>query len=147
MKKALAEARKALAKQEVPIGAIIVDSNDKIIARGHNLVEKKNSQLGHAEIIAIEKACKKIGDWRLNNCYLYVTLEPCTMCMGLIKLTRIKKVVFAAKSPKFGYQLDNNTTLSLYKKRVVGNLEGLCSEEAIDLLKSFFRVRRKTKEA
>ena len=93
MKEALKEAKKALAKDEVPIGAVIV-LEDKIIARGHNLRETKMNSLNHAEIIAIDKACKKLNNFRLEDCELYVTLEPCLMCSGAIVQSRIKKVYF-----------------------------------------------------
>ena len=82
MEQALKEADKAYAKNEVPIGAVVVNAKGTIIARGHNCVEKEHTQSAHAEIRAIKKAGKKIGDWRLSNCWLYVTLEPCSMCMG-----------------------------------------------------------------
>ena len=83
MRQAIKEARKAEALDEVPIGAVLVHDG-KILARGHNLREKKQSSLAHAEIVAIEKACRKTGSWRLEDCVLYVTLEPCPMCAGAI---------------------------------------------------------------
>ncbi len=143
MRKALQEAFKAFKNQEVPVGAVIVDQQGKILAKGYNQVQKKHSQLAHAEIIAIQKASKKIGDWRLVGCDLYVTLEPCRMCMGLITLSRLNRVVFGTGSPIFGYQPDKDGGIPVYKKNVVKILEGLCSEEASDLLKVFFRNRRK----
>ena len=146
MNKALREASKAFKSQEVPVGAVLVDPDGKVLSKGYNQVEKKHSQLAHAEIIAIKKACKKRGDWRLEGCVLYVTLEPCKMCMGLIILSRISKVFFGAKSSRFGYQLDKDSTISVYKKNVVKVIEGLCSEEASDLLKVFFRNRRKQRK-
>ena len=96
MEEALKEARKALKKQEVPIGAVIV-KNGKIIAKGHNVREKRKNALMHAEIIAINKACKKTKDWRLENCSIYVTLEPCPMCAGAIANARIERVFIGAK--------------------------------------------------
>jgi len=84
MSKALLQAKIALKKGEVPIGAVLVDSSGNILSRGHNLVETKGMQTAHAEMLAIERACKKQGDWRLDDCMLYVTLEPCLMCFGLI---------------------------------------------------------------
>ena len=91
MKEALKEARKAYEKEEVPIGAVIVKDN-KIIARAHNLRESKKQACAHAEIIVIEKTCKKLGAWRLEDCDLYVTLEPCVMCAGAIINARIKNL-------------------------------------------------------
>ena len=97
MEAALAEAKKAYLIDEVPVGAVIV-YNDKIIARGHNTRETKQSVLGHAEINAIKKASKKIGSWRLEDCDMYVTLEPCSMCSGAIIQSRIKNLYFGAFS-------------------------------------------------
>ena len=95
------EAIKAKDKDEVPVGAVIV-KNGKVIAKAHNLKEKTNDPLGHAEILCIKKACKKISDWYLKDCELYVTLEPCVMCVGAIINARIKKVYFGARDLKGG---------------------------------------------
>ena len=97
MKQAYKEALKALAVDEVPIGAIVV-KDDKIIARAHNLKESLNLPTAHAEILAINKACKKLKTWHLDDCVMYVTLEPCVMCAGAIIQSRIKKIVYGAKS-------------------------------------------------
>ncbi len=94
MKIALKEAEKAFQLDEVPVGAVIIQNNH-ILSKAYNKKETSKNATAHAEIIAIQKACKKIGDWRLNNCVLYVTLEPCEMCMGAIKEARISKVVYA----------------------------------------------------
>ena len=101
MRAAIREAKKAEAIQEVPIGCVIVHE-DKIIARGYNRRIADKNVLSHAEIIAIRKACKKIGDWRLENCTMYVTLEPCPMCAGAIVQARIPKVVIGCMNPKAG---------------------------------------------
>ena len=101
MLRAIAEAGKARSKNEVPIGCVIVQGG-KIIARGHNLRETSQDPAGHAELIAIRKAARKLGSWRLLNTVLYVTLEPCTMCMGAIILARIPTVVFGCYDPKGG---------------------------------------------
>ena len=101
MREALKEARKAYQLNEVPIGAVIV-VEDKIIARAHNLRVTKKSSLAHAEILAIQKANKKAGDWRLEDAELYVTLEPCPMCAGAIMQARIKTVCYGTKDPKAG---------------------------------------------
>ena len=98
---ALNEAKKCLPKNEVPVGAIIV-KDEQIIARAHNLKENKNDVTAHAEIIAIKKAQKKFNNWRLNDCTLYSTLEPCPMCAGAIIQSRIKRIVFGAKDLKWG---------------------------------------------
>lgn len=92
MKEALKEAKKAYKKLEIPVGAVIVKDGE-IIAKAHNLRENKNSSIAHAEILAIEKANKKLNAWRLENCEMYITLEPCMMCMGAIVNSRIKKYI------------------------------------------------------
>lgn len=145
MRQALKLARKAYDAGEVPVGAVVVDSAGAIVGRGYNQVEKRNSQAAHAEIIAITKAGKKLGDWRLNGCWIYVTLEPCSMCMNLIAISRCKGVVFGAKSPLFGFQLDKGGVFQLYKENVVEAVAGLCAEDAAQLLKNFFKGRRKEK--
>ena len=143
MKEALKEAKKALAKKEVPIGAVIVYRN-KIIARGYNLRESKNNSLMHAEIIAINKACKKLNSWRLDECDLYVTLEPCPMCAGAIIQSRIKNVFFGAKDPKSGCV---NSKVELFKPNLfnhnVNFAEGLLESECSKILKEFFLELRK----
>ena len=101
IKLALKEAQKALFKDEVPIGCVIVKDN-KVIARGYNLRESKKDVTKHAEIVAIEKACKKLNSWRLVDCEIYVTLEPCPMCAGAIYQARIKRLIFGADDPKGG---------------------------------------------
>jgi tRNA(adenine34) deaminase len=143
MKQALALAEKAAQMNEVPVGAIIVDSLGQIIAEGFNQKEAKHSALAHAEIMAIEQACQKLSTWRLHGCTLIVTLEPCPMCSGAIWASQLDKVVFGAFDPKTGY------TSSLYKlgedqklnhrfESVGGVLESECSE----ILKVFFRKLR-----
>ena len=101
MREALKQARRALLKAETPIGAVIV-KDGVILARGYNLRESKQDATLHAELIAIRKACRKVGSWRLTGCQLYVTLEPCAMCAGAIVLSRLDRVVFGAYDPKAG---------------------------------------------
>ncbi len=143
MREALKEAKKAYKKKEVPIGAVIVYKN-KIISRGYNLRERKNNAILHAEIVAIEKACKKLKSWRLDECDLYVTLEPCSMCSGAIINSRIKNIFFGAHDPKAGC-VDSKVRLfepGLFNHdvNVVGNvLESECAQ----LLKDFFSELRK----
>ena len=102
MRAAMKEAYKAELKDEVPIGAVIV-YDGKIIARAHNTRQTKQISTHHAEILCIEKACRKLNSWRLEGCDLYVTLEPCPMCAGAIQQSRIRKVVFGAYDPKGGF--------------------------------------------
>lgn len=101
MKEALKEAQKAYNKEEVPVGAVIVKDN-KIIARAHNLKETSLNAVSHAEILAIQKACKKLGSWRLTDCDMYVTLEPCAMCSGALINARIRKLYIGTNDPKTG---------------------------------------------
>ena len=142
MKEALKEAKKAYLKEEVPVGAVVV-YNGKIIARGHNLREIKESVLGHAELVAISKASKKIGSWKLEDCDIYVTLEPCPMCSGAIIQSRIKNLYFGAYDPKGGAA---GSVLDLYdykfnhKVNVVG---GIMEEECSTIIKEFFNELRK----
>ena len=143
MKKALAEAEKAKAIDEVPIGAVIVQ-NGKIIARAYNKRNKGKIATHHAEILAIEKACKKIGDWRLENCEIYVTLEPCPMCAGAIANARIKKLVFGA----FDTAGTNKNLLSdiLQDTRLNHKVEiqgGVLEEKCRNILTTFFKAKRK----
>lgn len=142
MKEALEEAKKAYKKGEVPIGAVIVKDN-KIIARGHNLVESKKSSLAHAEIIAIDKANKRLGGWRLINSTMYVTLEPCAMCAGAIINSRIDRVVISARDKKRGccgsnYNLLNTSFLNHRCKVETGLME----EHSVKIIKSFFKKLR-----
>ncbi len=141
MEEALKLAQKANKKGEVPIGAVIV-RNGKIISKGFNKREKTQNAIMHAEIVAIEKACKKLGSWRLDDCEIYVTLEPCLMCLGAIINSRIKKLVFGAsdnKSCTKEFLLSKNNSLN-------HNLEiesGILEEDCAKLLKEFFKNARK----
>ena len=146
MQEALIEARKASVIDEVPIGAVVVNAEGIIVARAHNSVERDCTQRAHAESLAIELAGQALGDWRLNDCWLYVTLEPCSMCMGLIKLSRLAGVVYGAPSPLFGFRLDNQEDLWVYKRDVFSIIEGIKRDEAADLLKDFFHNKRKNNE-
>lgn len=141
MKAALAEARKAYLIGEVPVGAVIVFDN-KIIARGHNTRELRQSVLGHAEINAISKASKKIGSWRLEDCDIYVTLEPCSMCSGAIIQSRIKNLYFGAYDLKTGAC---GSVLNLFDypfNHKVNVLGGLMEEECSRIIKDFFKELR-----
>ena len=146
MQEALVQAECAAAMGEVPIGAVVVNAAGEIVGRGHNSVERDCSQRSHAECLAIEQASKKLGDWRLNGHWLYVTLEPCSMCMGLIKISRLDGVVYGAASPLFGFRLDNQDDLWVYKRDVFSLIEGVKKEESAALLKNFFHKKRKKSE-
>lgn len=143
MKEALKEAKKAYDIEEVPIGAVIV-KDGKIIARGHNKRETKRQACAHAEIIAIEKACKKLEAWRLNDCEMYVTLEPCPMCAGAIMNARIKKLYIGAMEPKFGAVGSKVNLLEDIKFNHDVEVEkGVLKEECSKYIKDFFKERRK----
>lgn len=146
MQEALLQAQSAAELNEVPIGAVVVNAQGEIVGRGYNSVERDCTQRSHAESIAIEQASKKMGDWRLNGHWLYVTLEPCTMCMGLIKLSRLDGVVYGADSPLFGFRLDNKDDLWVYKKDAFSIIEGVEKESSVALLKNFFHKKRKKDE-
>ena len=147
MGKAIREARKAEARGEVPIGAVIVRDGE-ILGRGHNLRETSNDPTTHAELIAIRRAAKKAGNWRLSGATLYVTLEPCLMCMGGIILSRLERVVFGCFDPKGGaagslYDVSSDTRLNHRVELTSGVLENECSL----LLSTFFRDLRQKKRA
>lgn len=146
MKQALKEAEKAYKKLEVPVGAIIV-KDGKIIARAHNQKETKTDTTKHAEILAIQKASKKLESWRLIDCEMYVTLEPCTMCAGAIINSRIKKVNIGAMDEKTGAV---GSVLNLFEDYTFNHKveaeKGILKEECEQILKQFFKELRKNKK-
>jgi tRNA(adenine34) deaminase len=143
MKVALKEAQKAYDKAEVPIGAVIV-KNGKVIARAHNLRETSKQACAHAEILAIQKACKKLEAWRLEDCDVYVTLEPCPMRAGAIINARIKNLYFGAFDSKSGAV---GSKLNLLRDFKFNHSVNVCSQihekECTDILKKFFKLLRK----
>lgn len=145
MKEALIEAHKAFALDETPIGAVIVYEG-RIIGRGHNRRNTDKNALAHAEVIAISEACEYIGDWRLEECTIYITLEPCPMCSGAIVQARLPKVVFGARSPKAGF---GGSVLNILQMDELNHrcevVEGVCEEEARELLKTYFKQMREKK--
>lgn len=146
MKYAIKEALKAKKKNEVPIGAVVV-CNGEIISKAHNLREKTQDATTHAEILAIKKACKKIGSWRLENCDIYVTLEPCPMCAGAILQSRIRKVYFGCYDPKAGAagSLINILENDYFNHHT--ECEGnILKDECSTLLKDFFKELRSIKK-
>ena len=145
MKEALKEAKKAYDKDEIPVGVVIVKDN-KIIARAHNLKETKQNPTAHAEILAIEKAARKLGEWRLLDCDMYVTLEPCTMCMGAIILSRIKNLYIGANDPKTG-ACGSFVDLSEYKFNHIVNIsKGILQNDCEYIIKEFFSNLREKKK-
>lgn len=146
MREAIRQAKKAYAIGEVPIGCVIV-YEDKIIGRGYNRRTIDKNPLAHAELIAIKKASKKMGDWRLEGCTMYVTLEPCQMCSGAIVQARMKKVVVGCMNPKAGCAGSILNLLQVEKFNHQVELEtGVLEEECSEMMKNFFRELRKTKK-
>ncbi|AAP24075.1 MULTISPECIES: tRNA adenosine(34) deaminase TadA [Bacillus] len=147
MQLAIEEAKKAEAIQEVPIGAVIV-LNGEVISAAHNLRETEQRSIAHAELLAIDEACKKLGTWRLEDATLYVTLEPCPMCAGGIVLSRVKRVVYGAGDPKGGCA---GTLMNLLTDERFNHqcevVAGVLEEECGTLLTNFFRELRKKRKA
>lgn len=140
----LEEAFLAFGSEEVPVGAVVVSAEGKVLSRAHNQTIGRNSPTAHAEILAIEKACRAIGNYRLTGCRLFVTKEPCIMCAGAIIEARLGEVVFGCFDTKrgaFGSASDVNSLPSNHKVLVVGNV---MADQARSLLQEFFRVRRDT---
>ena len=146
MLKALEQEKIAYKKNEVPIGAVIV-KDGKVIAEGYNKREKKQNALFHAEIVAINKACKKLKSWRLDDCDIYITLEPCLMCFGAILNARLKNCYFGAYDKSGGSISANNELLNKSILNHKLNVEGgILKEECADILSTFFEEKRKLKQ-
>ena len=142
MQYAIELAGRAAQEGEVPVGCVIVDSEGNIIGRGRNRREAKHDATAHAEIEAIREACRQLGDWRLEGCSIYVTLEPCPMCTGAIINSRIPKVVFGAREENFG---SCGSVIDLFSERYGHKpavFAGVCADESAELLKSFFKNKR-----
>lgn len=143
MKLALLEAKKAYKKNEIPVGCVIV-RDDKVIAKAYNKRETKKNSLYHAEILCINKACKKLKSWRLDDCDIYITLEPCQMCSGAIIQSKIKNIYFGAYDLKTGFAGSRLNLFDIkfnYTPNVVG---GIMEEESRILIQDFFKkIRRK----
>ena len=147
MKEALIEAKKAWAIDEVPIGAVVVRNNE-IISRAHNMKEHDQLASSHAEHIAIEKASKILNTWNLSDCDLYITLEPCMMCSGLIQLSRIHRLYYGTSDPKGGcieslIHVKQIPHLNIYPKEIYTDI---MHDECSNILKEYFREKRKIKK-
>ncbi len=147
MKEAIRQAKKAEAIGDVPIGCVIV-RDDRIIARGYNKRNRNKTVLAHAELLAMSKACRKAGDWRLEDCTMYITLEPCQMCAGAIVQARIPRVVIGSMNPKAGC---GGSILNLLQMKEFNHqvevTRGVLEEECSEMLSAFFRkLRQKKKE-
>lgn len=141
MEEALKEAFKAYKKKEVPVGAVIV-RNGKIIARAHNLREKKQNSLYHAEVLCINKACKKLHSWRLDDCDIYVTLEPCAMCSGAIIQAKIQNIYYGTKDPKGGFCGSKFNVFELKFNYIPNVVGGILEDDCSNILKDFFKELR-----
>ncbi|MCL2350244.1 MAG: tRNA adenosine(34) deaminase TadA [Defluviitaleaceae bacterium] len=142
MKQAMVLAQKAADKDEVPVGCVIVHDG-RVIGEGYNLRNTKGNTLYHAEMIAINRACQILGDWRLDDCTMYVTLEPCPMCAGAILQARLPRLIFGAENPKAGaagsvVNLLNNTDFN----HTVCITQGILEQECAAMIKDFFKKRR-----
>lgn len=146
MKEAIKQAKKAAAAGDVPIGCVIV-KEDKILARGYNKRNVKKTTLAHAELLAIEKASKKLGDWRLEECTMYITLEPCQMCAGAIVQARIPRVVVGAMNKKAGCA---GSVLNLFQVEAFNHQvefeKGILEKECSTILSDFFKDLRMKKD-
>lgn len=141
MEEAIKEAELALKENEVPVGAVVVYKN-KIIGRGHNQMEKLKDPTAHAEMIAISSACNYLKNWRLEEAIIYVTCEPCLMCMGAILLSKIKKIVYGTKEKNFGF-FSNYSNFYKFIKEKIEIIDGIKEEKTRDLLRKFFEEKRK----
>ncbi|MCH7690291.1 MAG: nucleoside deaminase [candidate division Zixibacteria bacterium] len=146
MRLAIDQAGEAFEADEVPIGAVVVHHN-KVIGRGYNQTERLKDATAHAEMIALSAAFNHIGDWRLEDCYLFSTVEPCTMCAGAAVLSRIKRIVYGASDPKFGAcgSIFNVPTEKKLNHRIEV-VSGVLSEEISDMMKQFFKQIRMQKD-
>ena len=143
MRLALLEAQKAYELEEVPIGAVLVDEQGQVVASGHNMREIWHDATAHAELIAIQEACRKLGRWRLSGLTLYVTIEPCPMCAGAIVMSRVDRVVYGSTDAKAGacesvFNIPGNETLNHRPEIRAGVLQ----EECAGIMKRFFKERR-----
>ena len=140
---AIGEAEQAASEGEVPVGAVIVDGGGTVISAAHNLRESASDATAHAEILAIRRACEVIGNWRLSGTSIYVTLEPCAMCMGAIINARIDRVVFGAPDPKGGALVSNfGVGAGEELNHRVEFSGGVCGEQCARILEDFFRMLR-----
>ena len=147
MRLALLEAQKAYELEEVPIGAVLVDEQGQVVASGHNMREIWHDATAHAELIAIQGACRKLGRWRLSGLTLYVTIEPCPMCAGAIVMSRVDRVVYGSTDAKAGacesvFNIPGNEMLNHRPEIRAGVLQ----EECAEIMKRFFRERRERKK-
>lgn len=142
IKLAIEEAKKSLITEDVPVGAIVV-KNGEVISKAHNQREKCKNAIKHAEIIAIDKACRKLKTWYLNDCSIYITLEPCLMCTGAIMNARVSNVYYGAKDNKNGSESSFSLLYKKHANHKIDHIEGgILEEECSSLIKDFFKEKR-----
>jgi tRNA(Arg) A34 adenosine deaminase TadA len=147
MRQALDQARLAAEKDEVPVGAVLVDEKGELVAAGHNQPISTNDPSAHAEIVTLRAAAQKLGNYRLPGCTLYVTLEPCTMCVGALVHARVKRLVYGAAEPKSGAIESAQRLFETGQFNHQPEVEGsLLAEECSQLLSAFFEARRKSRK-
>ena len=137
----MSKQKKAFNVGEVPIGAVVINQEGIIISAGYNLVETQKTQIAHAELLVLKTAAQKMGDWRLKGCTIYVTLEPCAMCLAAIELSRMQTIVFGSNSPLFGYSKKIDQFLKP-AEMTVDVVSGIKQKECSDLLQKFFKQQR-----
>ncbi len=142
MNMAYMQACKAFDNDEVPIGAVLVDKSGKVVSKAYNQIEKKQTQLAHAEMQVLLKASKKMNSWRLSNLVLYVTVQPCLMCLGALYLSRISRVVYGISSPKFGASINVFEQGDAIYKHLEMKIECFEYQKSKELLKLFFEKKR-----
>lgn len=146
MQRAIALAKEAESRGEVPIGAIVVWDDGRVVGEGFNARESEKNALLHAEIVAIDHACKALNGWRLHKATLYVTVEPCTMCAGAIVNARVKRVVYGAKDPRFGAMGSLLDVTGLALNHTPEVVSGVCEAECEALMQRFFQSLRQKRQ-
>lgn len=145
MRMALEEAEQAAEQGEIPVGAVVVAGDGTVLARTHNLCETNRMPTDHAELLAVQEACRRLQNWRLSDCTVYVTLEPCPMCMGALIHARVKRIVFGASDPRAG-ACGSLIDLPSYPLEASPEIQGgVLAEEGLALLRSFFSRARENK--
>lgn len=146
MRMALEEAKLAAELGEIPVGAVVIAKDGTVLARTHNLCETNRMPTDHAELLAVRAACKRLNGWRLSDCTVYVTLEPCPMCMGAMIHARVKRIVFGASDPRAG-ACGSLIDLSAYPLESSPEIQGgVLASESLNLLRSFFSCAREKRE-
>ena len=144
MEQALQFAQQAFKQGEIPVGAVVIDADGKVLAQASNRTMELGCQTGHAELLAIQQACKEINDWRLGGCWLFVTLQPCMMCFGLASLSRLAGIYYGASSSLFGFVAEPSVLPLAYRDLVI--ISGIKEESCAAILTEFFANARKSRK-